>query len=185
MGNSRLNRIYKAMKNRCYNQNDREYKNYGGRGITVCDEWKNNSNSFYEWALNHGYRDDLTIDRIDNSKGYFAENCRWVSIKVQNNNKTNNHYITYKGKTQSLADWCNELHLNYNAVRSRINIYNWDVEKALETNYNTRLRYITFKGKTLSLKDWCKEFGIKYTTAHARLNRLGWTVEEVFEGRKW
>ena len=78
------------MKYRCLNKNGRRYKDYGGRGITICDEWKNDFKAFYDWAMANGYKDDLSIDRIDNDKGYYPENCRWATAFEQNHNKRNN-----------------------------------------------------------------------------------------------
>ena len=85
--NERIHRIWANMKSRCTNANVEAYKNYGGRGITVCSEWLNSFETFCEWAMANGYEEHLTIDRIDNDKGYFPENCRWVSMKEQQNNK--------------------------------------------------------------------------------------------------
>lgn len=85
--NHRLYHIWQGMKYRCINKNGRRYKDYGGRGITVCDEWKNNFQSFYEWSVANGYREDLSIDRIDNDKGYCPENCRWATALEQRKNR--------------------------------------------------------------------------------------------------
>ena len=99
------------MKNRCYNPKSHNYINYGYRGITICDEWNNAERTygvhgcpskgwlaFKKWSLENGYQDDLSIDRIDNNKGYSPDNCQWVSRKTQNNNQRSNHRITYKEK---------------------------------------------------------------------------------------
>ncbi len=84
---TRLYRIWQQMKRRCLSQNNHAYTRYGGRGITVCDEWLHNYSAFYEWAMANGYRDDLSIDRVDNDKGYSPDNCRWATVKEQNNNR--------------------------------------------------------------------------------------------------
>lgn len=87
--NTRLFRIWANMKTRCYLNTKPDYKYYGGRGITICDEWKNDFQVFYDWAMCHGYREDLTIDRINVNGNYEPSNCRWVDMKTQNKNKRN------------------------------------------------------------------------------------------------
>ena len=91
--NTRLNGIWSVMKQRCYNSSNKNYNRYGGRGITVCDEWRNDFQSFYDWAMANGYDENAptgqcTLDRIDNDKGYSPDNCRWVDMKVQRHNRS-------------------------------------------------------------------------------------------------
>ena len=126
MARDRIQNIFLHMKDRCYNPNFRDYKNYGGRGITICEEWQTphswkGGRAFRKWALENGYADNLTLDRIDVNKGYSPENCRWVSMKEQQNNKRNNRLITYNGKTQTIALWCEELNLPFSTVKNRLN----------------------------------------------------------------
>lgn len=139
---TQLNVIYTNMKARCYNPNDKRYKDYGGRGITICPEWFNTEKfdgrtskgfiEFKKWALAHGYQYGLSIDRIDNNKGYSPENCRWITNKEQCNNRRSNHLITYKGKTQNLKQWCDELNYKYTTIYMRIYNSGWTVERAFE-----------------------------------------------------
>lgn len=84
---TRLYRIWIAMKQRCYYHRSNHYKDYGGRGITICDEWLHDFVAFRDWAMSHGYADDLSIDRIDNDKGYNPDNCRWATMKEQRHNR--------------------------------------------------------------------------------------------------
>lgn len=135
MSRTRINRIYRKMKSRCYNKNNYRYKNYGGRGITVCDEWlgKNGFSKFAKWSFENGYSDVLTIDRINNDGNYEPSNCRWVDNYVQANNKSTNRLLSYKGKVQNVKQWSEETGLPYGVIYSRINKLGWSVEKALET----------------------------------------------------
>lgn len=116
---TRLYRIYSNMKKRCYNSNMINYKNYGGRGIKVCNEWLDNFMTFYDWAMDNGYRDDLTIDRIDINGNYEPANCRWLTYKQQANNRRNNVYLTYDGKTQTMKEWADELNIPYSRINCR------------------------------------------------------------------
>lgn len=129
--NTRLFITWQNIKNRCYNNCNNEYKNYGARGIAVCNEWVHDFMAFYNWAMNNGYDDNLTIDRINENGNYEPNNCRWVTMKQQQRNKRSNHTITINGETHCLSEWCDILGLNYSTVKSRIQ-RNWSIEKALE-----------------------------------------------------
>lgn len=130
--NSRLYHIWSHMKQRCENPNVERYPNYGGRGIKVCEEWRN-FETFKEWAVTHGYNENLTIDRINTNKDYCPDNCRWTSWKTQANNTTRNHYITYNDETHTLSEWSSILNISYTVLRARINRSKWDIEKAFTT----------------------------------------------------
>jgi len=132
MSKTRLYRIWSLMKDRCENKNSPSYRKYGSRGIKVCDEW-HSSSAFIEWALSNGYREDLSLDRIDFDGDYCPENCRWADAFVQGNNRRGNRVITLYGKTQTLAQWCREYNQGYRLVHRRITQLGWDVEKALTT----------------------------------------------------
>jgi hypothetical protein len=127
---SRIYRLYRSLLARCYYKKDKAFERYCGRGIKVCKEWKNNFKKFYDWAINNGYKDKLTIDRIDNDKGYFPKNCRWITVKEQCNNKRNNRLLTFNGKTQTLTQWAKELKISNNTIEGRLRL-GWSIEKAL------------------------------------------------------
>ena len=120
----RMYNIWKNMKQRCFNTNNKNYNSYGGRGITVCVEWKNDFQAFYDWSMLNGYTDELTIDRIDNDGNYKPSNCRWTNAKIQSNNRRNNHLITYDGKAQTIAQWADELNMSYSALYSKLKRHN-------------------------------------------------------------
>ena len=102
--NSKLYKVWAGMKQRCYNPNDNFYYCYGGKGITVCEKWKDNFQNFYEWAICNGYNENLTIDRIDCNKNYCPENCRWVNTIIQSRNRTDRKRYEYKGKKLLLSE---------------------------------------------------------------------------------
>lgn len=106
---TRLYKIWDKMKQRCYNYKDSNYPNYGERGIKVYNDWYVDFMTFHDWAINNGYKSNLTIDRIDVNGNYTPDNCRWVDMITQNNNKRNTVYLTCNGKTQSVAQWSREL----------------------------------------------------------------------------
>lgn len=133
MSHTRLHNIWNNMKQRCYNPNNTGYYVYGAEGKTVCDEWLDKEKgfiNFYNWSMSYGYRDDLTIDRIDGSKGYSPSNCRWVTMKEQSNNTRQNCLIEYKGKKQTIAQWAEEKGMVFNTLRTRL-IRGWNIERAL------------------------------------------------------
>ena len=101
------------MKKRCYDKNHKLYNRYGGRGITICDEWAKDFMSFYNWSMANGYQDNLTIDRIDNNKGYSPDNCRWVDMKIQSNNRCNNRRVCYQGQEYTLSELADKLGIEY------------------------------------------------------------------------
>lgn len=139
MTRTRLYRIWQAMKTRCYNQNFTHYKHYGGRGISICDEWLNDFQAFYDWSMSHGYSDDLTIDRIDNDGNYEPSNCRWATKEQQVNNCRHCHYITFNGETHSLSEWSKILNISRAVLNNRINKYGYSVERAFTEPVGTNV----------------------------------------------
>ena len=132
LSKTHIYRVWKNMMSRCYKPNNIAYKDYGGRGIEVCNDW-HNLLKFLEWALENGYQKGLSIDRIDVNKGYCPENCVWIELKEQGHNKRNNILVEYHGKTQTLSEWSRELKLPYSLLYHRIHEYHWDSVKAFET----------------------------------------------------
>lgn len=129
--NSRLYVTWCGIKDRCYNAHCKIYKHYGGRGIKMCDEWLHNFQAFYNWSINNGYNDTLTIDRIDVNGNYEPNNCRWVTAKEQARNRRSCRYYTINEQRHCLKDWCEILDLNYKKVYSRLR-YGWSICEALE-----------------------------------------------------
>ena len=108
-----LARVRNSMMQRCYNPNNKSHYRYGERGITICDEWRNSTREFIDWALSHGYAPGLTIDRIDNDGPYCPENCRWTTKVVQANNRSSNMFLTVDGVSHTLADWARLCNISY------------------------------------------------------------------------
>ena len=114
-----IHECYVNMKTRCYNPNYELYSRYGGRGIKVCDEWKNNFKEFYNWAIN-GWKKELTLDRINNDDDYKPDNCRWVDRVEQANNRHTNYLIKYKGEIKTMAQWSKILKIDYSFIQIRM-----------------------------------------------------------------
>lgn len=119
MRKTRIYGIWAGMKDRCTNPGVAKFKDYGARGITVCQEWQDSFEAFYEWAMANGYKDHLTIERIDNDGNYCPENCRWATKKEQANNKRSSVFITFNGETHTLKQWSEIVGVNYYTMWNR------------------------------------------------------------------
>lgn len=115
--NKRIYSIYRGMKDRCLNKNNKRYHCYGKRGIKICEEWLSTPEKFYDWAITNGYEDNLTIDRIDNNGNYEPNNCRWVSKKTQANNRSTNKFIYIEDKKYSLKEFSEKFNISYSKVK--------------------------------------------------------------------
>ncbi len=170
-------REYKAwvdVKQRCYNPKATRYEDWGGRGITVCDRWKDNFIAFLEDMGT--CPPNMSLDRYPNQNGnYEPGNCRWATTQEQARNKRNNHLLTYKGETKTMSEWAEVLNIKYPALSQRVNRLKWPVEKALDK----QKPQLTHKGETKTLAEWAKALNIKYATLYKRLTISGWTVEEA------
>lgn len=155
----KLSRRLSKIKGRCYNKNNNRYSNYGARGIVVCKEWNENTESFIQWSLNNGYKEGLSIDRIDVNGPYSPSNCRWVDDYVQANNKSDTLYIEYQGKRKSLADWCRELDINYEMTRKRFH-KGWDIEELFNTDSNYHYVKLKINGEEKTISEWSKIYNI-------------------------
>lgn len=122
LSKSRIFKTFMSMKRRCYTKSQTAYKYYGARGIKVCAEWLDKDNgfiNFYNWAMQNGYTDDLTIDRIDVNGNYEPSNCKWVTMKEQANNRRNNIYIEYRGEKHTISEWSRLVNLSYKTLYGR------------------------------------------------------------------
>lgn len=184
--NTRLYKVWKGIKRRCYNANDSQYKNYGGRGIKMCQEWKDNYIAFRDFMLSKGYDETLpfraqTIERIDVNGDYEPCNCKLVTMKEQNINKRCNHKVTYKGVTKTLTEFADELGLDAENLYNRINNYGYSVEEAIEKpvrkcSHKNAPKY-TVDNKTLTLSEWALYLGLTRSQLKSKTRRK--PLEEV------
>ena len=177
----RLYNVWKLMNKRC---DDKQNKLYGGRGIQVCDEWKNSFDTFYDWAINNGYdknapRGKCTIDRINNNGNYEPENCRWVDFIIQNNNKRTNHIITVNGYTDTIANCCRKFNVSKDVILDRLKL-GWSVEKAFNWELKKKYNLLIYKNEIHSIKQWSKLSNIPYHTLLYRIKQ-NWDIHDIFE----
>lgn len=175
-------RIYESwhqMKKRCNNPKDHNYKNYGGRGISVCEGWDRYEN-FRDWALGNGYNDELTLDRIDVDDNYEPSNCRWADAITQGNNRRTNRYVEYQGETHTISEWSRLIGISHDVIAGRLN-RGWSIEDALTKPTRSRKQScpgIEYNGETRSIKEWSDITGIPYYTLIKRYE-ADWTPEEM------
>lgn len=178
----RIYDIWKGMNNRCNNPNNEKYSRYGERGILICDEWKN-FDTFYNWAINNGYQDNLSIDRINNNGNYEPNNCRWADNIIQQNNKSTNCLLTYKDETHTLQEWSRITGIDRRTISNRINRNGWSIADALEKPIKQQKReedlLIEFQQEKHSLSEWSRILNISRETLKSRF-KLGWNIEKAF-----
>lgn len=190
MTDTRLYTIWVSMRDRCNNPNKKAYKDYGGRGIKVCDEWQNDFISFYTWAINNGYNEnaksrECTIERINVDGNYEPQNCTFKNSKEQANNRRNNIIIEYNNETHTLMEWCEILGLNYKRTLRRYhimingskNIKNID-DLFNKTSLKRNNVKLTYNNKTLTVSEWSKLLSISRNTIWDRYDK-GFCVEDI------
>lgn len=174
---------WKNMKQRCYDSNSKDYPEYGGRGIKVCKRWKD---SFSNFLADMGPRPSSrhSIDRLDGSKDYSPENCRWATPRQQANNTKRNVRITHNGMTLTVAQWSRRLGIPAGRIHERLG-YGWSSDKILSTEeFDRKEVYLTYQGETLNLTEWAKRLGVQSQLLGVRVRR-GWSVERVLDTAKW
>ena len=182
MSGTRVYKTWNMMVQRCENPNNPNYKDYGGRGIQVCERWHELENFSADMG---DPPDGLSLDRRDNEGDYERSNCRWATRKTQNRNTRRNRMLTYDGQTQCATAWANSLGMNAKTLYARLAL-GWTVEQALTTPVQRQRRGATFEGVTQSLADWAYTVGIKRKTLQARLD-AGWSAERALTtpARAW
>lgn len=168
MRGSRLYNIWTQMHQRCTNQKLDHYDRYGGRGISVCDEWIH-FEVFAEWAMKNSYKDGLSIDRIDVNGNYEPRNCKWSTDIEQQRNKRTNRFITIKGETKTVAEWAEISGVPYKTLQRRIDTgYN---EENLLAPVGHHYKHIEINGISKPMSVWAKEVGLQYSTIQRRYEK--------------
>lgn len=185
LSKTRIGRIFYGMHKRCENPKSAGYVWYGGRGIKVCEQWTGEQGllNFYNWSINNGYADNLSIDRINHEENYEPSNCRWADAITQANNTRWNVFLEYNGEKHTFAEWGRTRNIKAVTLFNRINRYGWSIGEALEyeprkTPHHSEVLY-TINGETHNVAEWCKIRGIsKETVRYRRENN--WSPEEIF-----
>lgn len=172
------------MKSRCTNPSNRQWADYGGRGITVCQRWADSFEAFLE---DMGPRPSAKhqIDRTNNDRGYEPGNCRWVLSKTNNSNKRSNRIIEFQGQARTLTEWARQIGIGEPTLWIRLSDLGWSVERALTTPSTAKRpgprkgRLIEFDGRALTATQWVAETGIPLRTLLSRLDKHGWSVERA------
>lgn len=138
---TRLYNVWCGIKSRCYNTSNKAWGRYGGREICMCEEWRNDFITFYNWALDNGYSENLSIDRIDVNGNYEPSNCRWATAKEQSDNKRCNILVTLGNETLDLQQWCDRIGIKRSTVNTRVKMCGWSYERALTTPVRAHKKY--------------------------------------------
>lgn len=176
-GDSAEYRIWHTMKERCLNPNATGYAaTYGGRGITICDRWRD---SFEDFLIDMGRRPspDHSLDRVNNERGYEPGNVRWATRSEQARNRRSNRLLTFDGETRCVAEWAERAGISQDCMRQRIKA-GWEMERILATPEGANRRPVSLNGETASIAEWARRYGIDVLVVRARLHQ-GWTLERA------
>lgn len=187
-GRSGTYKSWESMLARCFSEKSASYKDYGQRGITVCDKWNPaKGGSFCNFLSDMGERPKgMTLERIDVNKNYTPDNCKWATMKEQASNRRNTFMLAFMGKTQSFMAWAEETGIPYATLKKRICAYGWSAERALTTSNTTKKQskssdvIVSFNGESLCLSEWARKYDISATTIRNRL-RAGWSAEKAIK----
>ena len=178
--------VWTDMSNRTTKNHKHNRSCYKNHNITVCAEWRKDFRSFYNWAMANGYKyeklpngmNKYTIDRIDPYKGYFPENCRWITIQEQQKNKINNTRIKLQGKDYILSELAEKYNIKTGTLYYRLYKYKWSLEKSLSTEVKPRIIFLEYNGNPVTILDIAKLSGLAKTSVRKRLEK-GWSVEKI------
>lgn len=181
MSHTRIYHIYRGMLDRCYLKNDCHYYRYGGRGIKVTDEWqgRNGFLNFYKWAMENGYSDELTIDRINVNGNYEPDNCRWATHEQQSNNQRTNVFYIVNGERLQIKQIAKKYNVSEDTLRRRMRKFKLSMQEAVDYKPPRKYENIKYHGEVKSSKEWSKITGIPQKTIEYRIKQ-GYTEEELF-----
>lgn len=176
--------VWLGMKDRCFNPAFKQWDDYGGRGITVCERWRKSFAAFYD-DMGRRPSPEHQLDRIDNDGDYEPGNVRWATPSENCNNKSNNRLIAHGGQTRTLTEWSREAGLPLLVLLSRIDRLGWAFERALSEPVRSQnkgghiTRVVQFAGRSMTVREWAEEMGIRPHTLATRIGRYGWSVERA------
>lgn len=177
LSNSKLYKVWSGMRQRCENHKTPCFKNYGGRGIKVCEEWSESFEIFYEWAMNNGYKEGLTLDRVDVNGNYEPNNCKWATRKEQSRNTRKTIYATVNNITKDLNTWADELGVSRETLYRRVHKLHWTPEEAVIGKHKNITQYTAY-GMSKSLKEWAEYLDMNLSTLESRIYN-GWSIEKA------
>jgi hypothetical protein len=182
---SLIYKVWRGIKSRCYNKNTECYHRYGGRGITMCQEWtgENGFQNFYDWSICNGYKEEvgkkrnkLTIDRIDNNGNYEPSNCHWVYDKEQQNNKSSNVFLSFNGQAKTIQQWADEYGLNYHFIKNKLK-NGMDIGEIIKLKPK-KVELYEYRGEKYNKQQLAKMVGCSQSSIAKRIKK-GWSIERV------
>lgn len=185
-----LYNVWTLMKQRCHNETNKSYRLYGKRGIQVCDEWKDDFDKFYAWCMENGYKKGMQIDRIDTDGNYCPENCRFVTLKENENNRRDNVMIDYQGEKYTLAQFSEKFNMKYDRLRYLYIRCGLSIEEIIENDYinkpykrNSKVLY-EYKDGLYTLDELAELYEVDIVTLKSRVRGLKWDVARAIEEPK-